>query len=127
MHKLKESGFDTWVVGGVIRDAILAQPIEDWDLATLARPNQIREVFSRTIPIGLEHGTVGVLGRDGTLYEVTTFRKDVENLGRHAVVEFSENIEEDLARRDFTLNSMAWNPDTGVILDPFEGLSLIHI
>ena len=121
MHKLKESGFDTWVVGGVIRDAILAQPIEDWDLATLARPNQIREVFSRTVPIGLEHGTVGVLGRDGTLYEVTTFRKDVENLGRHAVVEFSENIEEDLARRDFTLNSMAWNPDTGVILDPFEG------
>ena len=121
MHKLKESGFDTWVVGGVIRDAILAQPIEDWDLATLARPNQIREVFPRTVPIGLEHGTVGVLGRDGTLYEVTTFRKDVENLGRHAVVEFSENIEEDLARRDFTLNSMAWNPDTGVILDPFEG------
>ena len=121
MHKLKESGFDTWVVGGVIRDAILAQPIEDWDLATLARPNQIREVFPRTVPIGLEHGTVGVLGRDGTLYEVTTFRKDVENLGRHAVVEFSENIEEDLARRDFTLNSMAWNPDTGDILDHFEG------
>jgi len=121
VHKLKESGFDTWVVGGVIRDAILAQPIEDWDLATLARPNQIREVFPRTVPIGLEHGTVGVLGRDGILYEVTTFRKDVENFGRHAVVEFSENIEEDLARRDFTLNSMAWNPDTGVILDPFEG------
>ena len=121
MRKLKESGFDTWVVGGAIRDAVLAQPIEDWDLATLARPNQIREVFPRTIPIGLEHGTVGVLGRDGTLYEVTTFRKDVENFGRHAVVEFSENIEEDLARRDFTLNSMAWNPDNGVILDPFEG------
>ena len=121
MRKLKESGFDTWVVGGAIRDAVLAQPIEDWDLATLARPNQIREVFPRTVPIGLEHGTVGVFGSDGTLYEVTTFRKDVENFGRHAVVEFSENIEEDLARRDFTLNSMAWNPDNGVILDPFEG------
>ena len=108
-------------MGGAIRDTILGKSVEDWDLATLATPEQIKRIFPRTVPIGIEHGTVGVIGNDGTLYEVTTFRKDIEHFGRHAVVEFSRSIEEDLARRDFTLNAMAWNPGTGVILDPFEG------
>ena len=120
-QKLKDSGFDTWVVGGAIRDAMLGEPVEDWDLATLARPQEICDIFPRTVPIGIEHGTVGVIASDGVLYEVTTFRKDIEHFGRRAVVAFAESIEEDLARRDFTLNALAWSPHTGRMLDLFDG------
>lgn len=120
-QKLKDSGFDTWVVGGAVRDAMLGEAVEDWDLATLARPQQICDIFPRTVPIGIEHGTVGVIASDGVLYEVTTFRKDIEHFGRRAVVAFAESIEEDLARRDFTLNALAWSPDTGKVLDLFDG------
>ena len=120
-YRLKDSGFDTWIVGGAVRDTILGKPVEDWDLATLARPQEICDMFPRTVPIGIEHGTVGVMGKDGVLYEVTTFRKDIENFGRKAKVEFAKNIEDDLARRDFTFNALAWSPDTDRILDPFEG------
>ena len=120
---LEDAGFETWVVGGAIRDILLGHPAEDWDLATRARPEEIMATFSRTVPIGLEHGTVGVLGRGGTLYEVTTFRRDVETFGRRAVVEFADDIEEDLARRDFTFNAIAWHPLRGDLLDPAEGLA----
>lgn len=94
----------------------------DWDFATRATPAEVRKLFRRTVPIGVEHGTVGVLTRDGTMFEVTTFRKDVETDGRHAVVRFADTIEEDLARRDFTLNALAWHPLRGQLLDPFGGL-----
>ena len=120
-QKLKDSGFDTWVVGGAVRDAMLGEAVEDWVLATLARPQQICDIFPRTVPIGIEHGTVGVIASDGVLYEVTTFRKDIEHFGRRAVVAFAESIEEDLARRDSTLNALAWSPDTGKVLDLFDG------
>jgi tRNA nucleotidyltransferase (CCA-adding enzyme) len=83
----------------------------------------VRRLFRRTVPVGIEHGTVGVLARDGTMYEVTTFRKDVETDGRHAVVSFAESIEEDLARRDFTVNAVAWHPLRHELLDPFGGLA----
>jgi tRNA nucleotidyltransferase (CCA-adding enzyme) len=73
------------------------------------------------VPIGVEHGTVGVLTRDGTLLEVTTFRKDVETFGRRAVVEFADTLEEDLSRRDFTINSIAWHPGREEFRDPFGG------
>jgi tRNA nucleotidyltransferase (CCA-adding enzyme) len=78
------------------------------------------KLFRRTVPIGVDHGTVGVLV-GGTMYEVTTFRRDVETFGRHAVVAFADTVEEDLARRDFTINAMAWHPLTGELLDPFDG------
>ncbi len=104
---LEEAGFETWIVGGAIRDILLGRPADDWDFATRAHPKQIMTAFRRTVPIGVDHGTVGVLVPDGTLYEVTTFRRDVETFGRRAVVEFAEHIEEDLARRDFTLNALA--------------------
>ena len=118
---LEEAGFETWIVGGAIRDIMLGRPAGDWDLATRARPKQIMDAFRRTVPIGVDHGTVGVLAPDGTLYEVTTFRRDVETFGRRAVVEFAESIEEDLSRRDFTLNALAWHPGRDQFLDPWNG------
>ena len=118
---LEEAGFETWVVGGAIRDIMLGRPADDWDFATRAHPKQIMASFRRTVPIGVDHGTVGVLAPDGTLYEVTTFRRDVETFGRRAVVEFTERIEEDLSRRDFTLNALAWHPGRDELLDPWNG------
>lgn len=120
---LEEAGFATWVVGGAIRDLMFGRAAKDWDLATRARPEQIMAAFPRTVPIGVEHGTVGVLARDGTLYEVTTFRRDVEALGRRAVVEFAEDIGDDLARRDFTFNALAWHPLRQDLLDPAGGIA----
>ena len=90
-RKLESAGYETWTVGGAVRDELIGRPSGDWDLATRATPEEVRKLFRRTVPIGVEHGTVGVLGRDGTLYEVTTFRKDVETDGRHAVVEFAQS------------------------------------
>jgi len=119
---LEERGYDTWAVGGAVRDVYLGRPSGDWDLATRATPQEVRKLFRRTVPIGIEHGTVGVLARDGTMYEVTTFRRDVETDGRHAVVSFADTIEEDLARRDFTLNAVAWHPLREQLLDPFGGV-----
>jgi len=121
-QQLRDRGYDTWAVGGAVRDALLGLPHADWDLATSARPDDVRRVFQRTVPIGVEHGTVGVLARDGVLYEVTTFRRDVETDGRHAVVEYADTIEEDLGRRDFTINSLAWHPLTEELRDPYGGL-----
>lgn len=121
-ERLEEAGHETWAVGGAVRDALLGLEVGDWDLATQARPREVQRLFRRTIPIGIEHGTVGVLGDDDTLYEVTTFRRDIETFGRHAVVEFSETIDEDLARRDFTCNALAWHPLTGELRDPYHGM-----
>ena len=118
---LEEAGFETWIVGGAIRDIMLGRPGGDWDFATRARPKQIMRAFRRTVPIGVDHGTVGVLAPDGTLYEVTTFRRDVETFGRCAVVEFADSIEDDLSRRDFTLNALAWHPGRDQLLDPWNG------
>jgi tRNA nucleotidyltransferase (CCA-adding enzyme) len=119
--RLERRGFQAWAVGGAIRDELLGHAREDWDLATDARPEQVREVFPRTVPLGMEHGTVGVLGQSGTMFEVTTFRRDIETDGRHAVVEYADSIDEDLARRDFTINAMAWRPASGQFVDPWKG------
>lgn len=119
---LEAEDFQTWAVGGAIRDALLGQPggEEDWDLATRARPRQVRRLFRRTVPLGIAYGTVGVFGSDGKLYEVTTFRHDVITYGRKAVVAFATSLEEDLARRDFTVNAIAWHPERG-LFDPYGG------
>ena len=120
---LEDAGFETWCVGGAIRDALLGHPHLDWDLATSARPEQVRELFGarRTIPVGVEFGTVGVLDRDGKMHEVTTFRRDVRTDGRHAEVEFGVSLDDDLARRDFTINAIAYSPRRGEVRDPFGG------
>jgi tRNA nucleotidyltransferase/poly(A) polymerase len=121
-QKLHRAGHDVWAVGGAVRDALLGLAGGDWDLATSARPEEVRRLFRRTAPIGIEHGTVGVLGSDGILYEVTTFRRDIETFGRHAVVEFAQTVNEDLARRDFTFNALAWHPIHDELRDPYDGL-----
>lgn len=122
-RKLDGNGYRCWAVGGAIRDSLLGVLHSDWDLATDARPPDVQELFRRTVPVGIDHGTVGVFAAcDGIMYEVTTFRRDVETTGRHAVVAFSNDINEDLARRDFTINAIAWNPFTNELLDPYGGL-----
>ena len=121
--RLEGAGFEAWCVGGAIRDALLGYKHLDWDLATSATPPQVRELFGarRTIPVGVAFGTVGVLDRNGIMHEVTTFRRDVRTDGRHAEVEFGVSLEDDLARRDFTINAIAYSPRLGEVRDPFGG------
>ena len=122
-RRLEEAGYEAWCVGGAVRDAILGHPHLDWDLATSATPDQVREIFGkrRTIPVGIQFGTVGVLDGQGTLHEVTTFRRDIKTDGRHAEVEFGATLNEDLARRDFTINAIAYSPSRDELRDPFRG------
>lgn len=119
--RLTDAGFETWCVGGAVRDALLGLAHADWDLATAATPPDVRALFDRTVPHGIEFGTVGVLDRAGVMHEVTTFRRDVQHDGRHAVVEYGVSLDDDLARRDFTINAIAFSPATGEIRDPFGG------
>src|SRR5688500_4693752 len=120
---LEKAGFQAWCVGGAVRDALLGYHHLDWDLATDATPDQVRTIFGRkrTIPVGIDFGTVGVLDAQGVLHEVTTFRRDVKTDGRHAEVEFGATLDEDLARRDYTINAIAFSPSRERISDPFEG------
>jgi tRNA nucleotidyltransferase/poly(A) polymerase len=118
---LAGAGHGAWAVGGAIRDTLAGLAPGDWDLTTSARPADMRRIFKRTVPVGIAHGTVGVLGKDGRMYEVTTFRRDVETDGRRARVRFADTIDEDLDRRDFTINAVAWNPLSGELRDPHGG------
>lgn len=122
---LEAAGFEAWCVGGAIRDALLGDDPLDWDLATSATPDQVREIFGRrrTIPVGIEFGTVAVLDDAGLPHEITTFRRDVRTDGRHAVVEFGASLDEDLSRRDLTINAIAYRPRTEELRDPFDGRS----
>lgn len=104
-----------------MRDALLGIEHLDWDLATAARPEVVRRLFRRTIPVGIQFGTIGVLDADGLMHEVTTFRRDVHTDGRHAVVEFGVSLHDDQARRDFTINAIAWDPIAERLHDPFDG------
>lgn len=119
--RLEEAGYETWCVGGAIRDGLLGDDQLDVDLATAAPPAAVQRLFRRTVPVGVEHGTVGVLDPDGGLHEVTTFRRDVRTDGRRAEVEFGVSLDEDLARRDFTINAIAWHPLRREWRDPFGG------
>src|SRR4051812_1957661 len=121
--RLEAAGFEAWCVGGAIRDALLGGDPLDWDLASPAHPEEVQALFGRkrTIPVGIEFGTVSVLDPAGVAHEITTFRRDVKTDGRHAVVEFGASLEDDLARRDFTINAIAFRPATGVLSDPFGG------
>ena len=119
--KLEDSGFETWCVGGAIRDNLLGVPNHDFDLTTAAPPQEVQKLFKRTVPVGIEHGTVVVLDAANQPHEVTTFRKDIETDGRHAVVAFGVSLMDDLARRDFTINAMAYHPIRHEWRDPFQG------
>lgn len=121
------------VVGGAVRDALLGLPASDWDLATSATPEEVQAMFRHTIPTGIEHGTVTVMvrrrgigtGEAATAVEVTTFRGEGDYVDgrRPSAVTFHRDLEEDLARRDFTVNAFAWDPVRGVFSDPFDGLA----
>jgi tRNA nucleotidyltransferase (CCA-adding enzyme) len=120
-RRLEDRGHETWAVGGAVRDALLGGSRGDWDLATAARPETVLELFRPSYPVGIQFGTVGVRGEDGNLYEVTTFRRDIETDGRHAVVEYADRLDEDLARRDFTINAIAYHPFHHKFHDPMGG------
>lgn len=122
LHILENAGYEAYVVGGCVRDSILGRNPDDWDITTSAKPEQVKELFHRTVDTGLQHGTVTVLmEKEG--YEVTTYRVDGEyEDGRHPKeVTFTASLEEDLKRRDFTINAMAYNPSGGLV-DLFGGL-----
>jgi tRNA nucleotidyltransferase (CCA-adding enzyme) len=119
--KLEDAGFETWCVGGAIRDNLLGVENHDFDLTTSAPPTEVQKIFKRTVPVGIEHGTVAVLDAHGKAHEVTTFRKDIHTDGRHATVEFGVSLMDDLARRDFTINAIAYHPIRHEWRDPFQG------
>jgi tRNA nucleotidyltransferase (CCA-adding enzyme) len=118
---LEAAGYEAWCVGGALRDALLGHPHSDFDFATSATPAQVTALFRRTAPVGEKYGTVGVLDRHRVLHEVTTFRRDVATDGRHAVVAYGVSLDEDLARRDFTINAIAYHPLRHEWRDPFGG------
>ncbi len=119
---LKENGHQAYLVGGCIRDLILTIPIEEWDITTSAKPDQVSELFSKVLPTGIEYGTVTIILADGQ-YEVTTFRSDERYVdGRHpANVTFTDDILKDLSRRDFSMNALAYDPLTEQLLDEWAG------
>ena len=125
LTRLHAAGYAAYAVGGCVRDSLLGQIPHDWDLCTSATPEQVLELFGEThcIPTGLQHGTVTVK-HGGELYEITTFRTEgAYSDGRHPDhVAFVPDVKEDLARRDFTINAMAYNAEEGLI-DPFGGQS----
>lgn len=120
---LSRHGFRGWVVGGCVRDLLRKQPAADWDLATDATPEQVQKVFPRVIPTGIQHGTVTVRHR-GASYEVTTLRGEgaYSDGRRPDRVEYVTDIREDLSRRDFTINAIAFDPVANKLEDPFDGL-----
>jgi len=119
---LKEKGFSAYLVGGCIRDSLLGKEPDEWDITTAAKPEQVSKIFIKVIPTGIEYGTVTVILPDGQ-YEVTTFRSDEKYIdGRHpANVVFTDDIHGDLSRRDFTINALAYDPETDRLIDDFEG------
>src|SRR5437763_8500214 len=119
--QLEGAGYETWCVGGAIRDNLLGLENHDFDLTTAAPPEEVRRLFKRTVPVGIEHGTVAVLDASGRAHEVTTFRRDVQTDGRHAVVRFGVSLIDDLARRDFTINAIAYHPMRREWRGPFTG------
>ena len=123
---IQAAGFEAYAVGGCVRDSILGRIPDDWDITTSANPQEIKKIFKRTIDTGIQHGTVTVM-MDKEGFEVTTYRIDGEyEDSRHPKeVTFTSNLREDLRRRDFTINAMAYNEEVGLI-DIFGGISDIE-
>ncbi|MDE6604226.1 MAG: CCA tRNA nucleotidyltransferase [Lachnospiraceae bacterium] len=123
INTLEEAGYEAYAVGGCVRDSMLGRKPDDWDITTSAKPEEMKRLFPRTVDTGIKHGTVTVLlGGEG--FEVTTYRIDgVYEDGRHPTeVNFTSNLKEDLRRRDFTINAMAYNARSGLV-DLYGGLS----
>ncbi|HEL2228533.1 TPA: CCA tRNA nucleotidyltransferase [Streptococcus suis] len=123
LEKIKAAGYEAYFVGGSVRDAILGRPIHDVDIATSSYPQETKQIFPRTIDVGIEHGTVLVLD-GGKEYEITTFRTEEEyvDFRRPSQVSFVRSLEEDLKRRDFTVNAFALDEEAQIV-DLFDGLT----
>jgi tRNA nucleotidyltransferase (CCA-adding enzyme) len=121
LKRVEEAGYEAFFVGGSIRDYLLNRPIADVDIATSATPDEIKSIFPKTIDLGIEHGTI-MIQEKGETYEVTTFRSesDYQDFRHPGEVRFIRSLEEDLRRRDFTMNAIAMNR-FGEIRDPFNG------
>ncbi len=116
---LEAAGHEAWCVGGAIRDTLLGEPNTDYDIATSATPDVVQKLFKNTVAVGERFGTIAVRTKRRH-HEVTTFRRDVTTDGRHAEVVFGVSLEEDLARRDFTINAIAYHPLRHEWRDPFQ-------
>ncbi|HFI0579237.1 TPA: CCA tRNA nucleotidyltransferase [Streptococcus suis] len=123
LEKIKAAGFEAYFVGGSVRDAILGRPIHDVDIATSSYPQETKQIFPRTIDVGIEHGTVLVL-EGSKEYEITTFRTEEEyvDFRRPSQVSFVRSLEEDLKRRDFTVNAFALDEEAQIV-DLFDGMA----
>lgn len=127
--RLESAGFEAYAVGGCVRDSLLGRTPEDWDITSSARPEELKGLFKRTVDTGIQHGTVTVLigggegGKRAQAFEVTSYRVDGEYKdGRHPEsVRFTPSLSEDLSRRDFTINAMAYNEKSGIV-DLFQGM-----
>jgi tRNA nucleotidyltransferase (CCA-adding enzyme) len=124
VRRLREAGHEAVLVGGGVRDLLLGRPVEDWDVATSASPEAVAGLFPRTAPTGLRHGTISVLLENGSAVEVTTFRSEGPYAdGRHPDwVTLGVSLEDDLGRRDFTVNALAYDPVDAVLVDPHGGV-----
>ena len=122
LEKMREAGYEAYAVGGCVRDALLGKEPNDWDITTSAKPEETKTIFPKTIDTGIQHGTVTVM-KNHVGYEITTYRIDGTYAdGRHPdSVEFTSDLKEDLRRRDFTINAMAYSEETGVV-DEFGGM-----
>ena len=122
LEQLNEAGYEAYAVGGCVRDSVLGRTPKDWDITTSAKPEEVKEIFRRTVDTGIKHGTVTVMLKSEG-YEVTTFRIDgkYSDHRRPESVEFTSDLSEDLLRRDFTINAMAYNDKDGLI-DLYDGI-----
>lgn len=122
IRALEQAGYEAYAVGGCVRDSLMGREPKDWDITTSAQPEEVKAVFERTFDTGIQHGTVSVR-EHGRTYEVTTYRIDgsYADHRRPDHVEFTASLREDLARRDFTINAMAYHPERGLV-DYFEGV-----
>ncbi|MDI6807843.1 MAG: HDIG domain-containing protein [Candidatus Eisenbacteria bacterium] len=123
LRTLRANGHKAYIVGGSVRDIILRREVSDWDIATSAIPEEVAGLFEHFVDIGIPHGCVRVGGGEEAYYEVTTFRcdGDYSDARRPDRVYFTRKLEDDLARRDFTINAIAYDPIDGVLVDPFSG------
>lgn len=124
---LKGAGHEAYFVGGGVRDRLLGRPVNDWDVATDAEPEAVMACVDKAIPTGLQHGTVTVM-EDGLPVEVTTYRveRGYTDGRRPDEVLYTRELRDDLGRRDFTVNAMAWDPIAGVVVDPYDGRGDLH-
>src|SRR3954447_17346079 len=123
LRTLRGAGKQAFLAGRAVRDLLRGAAVQDFDVATDARPEEVQRLFPRTVPTGVQHGTVTVLSGEHKV-EVTTFRGEGPYLDgrRPSSVTFLSDVDGDLARRDFTVNAIAWDPIDGKLRDPFSGL-----